>query len=101
MSEENRTLTRQFVEIGDAHNSVESASDAKDNLLSQLLERRLSWSEVDRKINAVVAPLATQLEALMQSVRELSERSSNRSTTEGNVLSEESRYRVNIPTATT
>ena len=79
MSEENRTSTRQFVEIGDAPNSIEPASDAEGNLQSQLLERRLSSSEVERRINAKVAPLATQLETLIQSVRELSERSSNRS----------------------
>ena len=71
MSEGNRTPTRQFVEIGDAHVSAESASDVEDNLQSQLLERKLSSSEVDR-INAIYAPLATQLETLIQSLRELS-----------------------------
>ena len=30
MSEENRTPTRQFVEIGDAHISADSASDANN-----------------------------------------------------------------------
>ena len=61
MSERNKTPTRQFVEIGDAHGPVESASDVEDNLQSQLLKRKLSSSEVDRGINAMVAPLATQL----------------------------------------
>ena len=46
----------------------------------QTLQRKLSSSEVGRKINAIVAPLATQLETLIQSVRELNERSSNRLT---------------------
>ena len=87
MSEENRIPTRQFVEVGDAHVPVESASDVEDNLQSQLLERKLSSREVDRRINPIVVPLATQLETLIQSVRELS---SNRST-EGNVASERSR----------
>ena len=90
MSEENRTSTRQFVEIGDVHHSGESASEGEDNLQSQLLDRRLPSSEVDRGIDAIVAPLATQLVALIQSVRELSEESSNQST-EGNRASEQSR----------
>ena len=71
MSEENRIPTRQFVEVDDAHVSVESANDVEDNLQSQLLERKLSSSEVDRRINAIVVPLATQLETLIQSVRDL------------------------------
>ena len=56
----------------------------------QLLERKLSSSEVDRRINAIVAPLATQLVTLIQSVMELSERSFNRST-EGKALSKRSK----------
>ena len=86
MSEGNRTPTQQFVEVGDAHVSAESTNDVEDNLQSDLLERKLSSSQVDRRINSIVAPLATQLETLIQSVTELSERSSNRST-EGNVAS--------------
>ena len=98
MCEEIRTPVRHSVEIGDAHNSVESASDIEDNLQSQLLERRFSSSEVDRRINPIVAPLAKQSETLIQSLRELSERSSNRSTEE-NVASERSRDRqVSVPT---
>ena len=65
MSEENRTPTREFIETGDAHVSAESASDVEDNPQSQLLERKLSSSEIDRRINAIVAPLATQLETLI------------------------------------
>ena len=99
MSEENKTPTRPFIEIGDAHNQVESASDVEDNLQSQLLERKFSSSEVDRRIKAISAPLATQLETLIQSVRELSDRSSNRST-EGNVASERSKSSGQRPTTT-
>ena len=88
MSEENRTPTRQFVELGDAHMSAESGSDAEDILQSQTLDRMLSSREVDRILHAIVAPLAMQQEALIQSIRELNERSSNRST-EGNVVSEQ------------
>ena len=33
MSQENRTPTRQFVEIGDAHVLAEAKRDAEDNLL--------------------------------------------------------------------
>ena len=90
MPEENTTPTWQFLEIGDAHISAESESDAEDNLQYQILDRKLSSSEVDRWINAIVAPLAMQLEKLIQSAREQSERSSNRST-EGNVASERTR----------
>ena len=84
------TPTQQFVEIGELHFSAESCSDAEDNLQPQLLDRKLSSSEVDRRIDAMVAPLFTQQETLIQSVRKLSERSSNRST-EGNVASDRSR----------
>ena len=90
MTERNRTPTRQFVEVGDAHVSAESASDVGDKLQPQLLERKLSPSEVDRRIKSMIATLAMQLETLIQSVTKLSERSSNRST-EGNVASEQSR----------
>ena len=90
MSEGNRTPTPKFVDIGNVHASVGSTSDGEDNLQSQLLERKLSSSKVDRRINAIVAPLATQIETLIQSVRELNEKSSNGST-EGNVASERSR----------
>ena len=63
--------------------------DAEDNIQSQLLERKLSSSEVDRRINATVAPLSTLFETMIQLIKELSERSSNRSI-EGNVNSEQS-----------
>ena len=59
MSEGNRRPTRQFVEIDDVHASVGSESDGEDNDQSQLLERMLSSSEFNRRINAKVAPLAT------------------------------------------
>ena len=55
MSEENRTSTRQFVEVGDVHHSDESASEGEENLQSQLLDRRLFSTEVDWRINAIVA----------------------------------------------
>ena len=89
MAEGNRTPSRHFVEIGDGHVSVESGSDAEDNLKSQLPDRKLS-SKVDRRIIAMFDPLNTQLEMLIQSVSEISERSSDQST-EGNVTSERSR----------
>ena len=92
MSGENRTPTRQFDEVGDVHHSGESASERENNLQSQLLDRRMFFfsNEVERRINAIVAPLATQLETLTQPVRELSERSSNHST-EWNTAFERSR----------
>ena len=84
MSEENRTPSRQFVEIGDIHHSVDSAGKGEGNLKSQLLDRGMSTSEVDMGVKAIIACLATQFETLIQSVRELSERSSKR-LREGNI----------------
>ena len=90
MFEGNRTPTRHFVESGVVHASVEPASDGEDNLQSQLLEKNLSPSEVDRRLNAIVTLLATQIEALVQSVKELSGSGSNRSS-ERNAAPERSR----------
>ena len=90
MSEGKRTATRRHVEIGDTHVSAQSGGDVKVNLQSQVLKQKLSPREVDRRINGIVAPLATPLEMLIQSVKDLSERSSNRST-ERIVPSERSR----------
>ena len=90
MSEVNRTPTKQFVEIGDNHHSGESVSDGEENLRSQLLDRTITSSQVDRRINAIVAPLSTGLEMLIQSVRVLRVKDSTRST-EGNATSERSR----------
>ena len=90
MSEENRTTTRQFLAVGDAHVSAESTTDAEDNLQSQLLDRMLSSSEVYIRINTIVAPLATQLETLIHSIMDLSESNSKRST-DKNRTSERSR----------
>ena len=56
MSEENRTPTRPFFDVGDIHLSGGSASEVEDNLQSQLLDRRLSLNKLDRRINAIVAP---------------------------------------------
>ena len=80
MSEQNRMLTRQFVELGYVYHSGELGGDGKENLRSQLLERRMTFSEIGRMINAIVAPLSTQVEAFIQSLREPNERNSTRST---------------------
>ena len=80
MSGENKTLTGQFAEVGFVHHSGESASDGEENLRSEPLDRRMTSSEIDRKINPIVAPLSSQLELLILSMRELDERSSTRST---------------------
>ena len=85
-----RTPTGQCVEVGDVHHSGESTSDGGESLPSQLLGRRMTLREVIGRINAIIAPLFTQLEMLSQSMRELSERSSTRSIEE-NVASERSR----------
>ena len=97
MSEGNRTPTGRFVEVNDVHRSGESASEGEDNLRVQLLDRRMSSCEFDRKINAIIAPLSTQLEKLIQSVSELCERNLTH-LTEGNAASGRSRLSVNVPT---
>ena len=55
-----------------------------------MFDRRMSSSEVNRRINAIVAPLATHLQMLIQSVKDFSEGCSSRST-EKNAASERSR----------
>ena len=55
MSEENRNSTTQIVENGDVHPSSDSASVGEDNLQSQLLDHRLSWSELDGRINDAIS----------------------------------------------
>ena len=57
ISEESRTLSRQFVELGGVNHSGESGSDGEENLPAQLLDRGMTSSEIDRSINAIVAPL--------------------------------------------
>ena len=73
MSEENRTPTTQFVEVADVNHSVELVSEEKDIFQSQLLEWRMSLSEIDTKINGIVQNLTIQLEALLQTVEEFIE----------------------------
>ena len=97
MSEETRTPKRPFIEVRDVHHSGESASEREDNLQSQLLDSRMSSSEVHRRINAIFAPLATQLKTLILSVTELIEKNSSR-LTEGNAASERSRSSGHVPT---
>ena len=88
--QENRTPIRQFGEIGDAHHSGESASDGKENLRSLLLNRNMTSNERDRKLSAIFAPPSTQLEALTQSMRELTGKNSIHPT-DGNEFSERPR----------
>ena len=81
ISEENRTPSRHFAKLGDTHCSGDADNDGKENLRLQKLEKTMISFEIDGRINGIVAPLSTQLEALIQSVRELSEKSSIRSNT--------------------
>ena len=87
MSDENRKPTRQYVELFDAHNSGESGSVVDKSLRSQLLDLKITSSEIDRRMNPIVALLFTQLKMMIQSTNELNERTSTRST-EKNVASE-------------
>ena len=56
---ENQAPTRQFIELSVAHISCESASDWEENLPSHLLDRRMTSSEIDRRLNAIVALLSS------------------------------------------
>ena len=49
------------------------ASEGENNFHSHFLDRRMSLSEVERKINAVVGSLVSQSGTLIQSVRDLIE----------------------------
>ena len=71
-----------MVEVDDLQHSGESASEGVEILQLQLLDRGMSSSKVDRKINAIVAHLTTPLETLIQSMRDFNESSSNHSTDE-------------------
>ena len=86
-----RTPTGQFVEVGDVPQSGESASEGEDNLQSQFEEGRKFSSEVNSRINVIVAPIVTQLETLILSVREINEKSSIR-TTDLNAAYQRSRW---------
>ena len=90
MSEASRAPTGKFVEVRDAHNSGESATDGEENPRSQAPDRRMTSSEIDRRINEIVAPLSTQLKTFIQSVRAHNQRSSTR-TFEENVELDRSR----------
>ena len=79
MSEENRTPTRLLVEAGDVHKSGESTGEGEDNLQSQLLNRRMSSSEVDRRTNGTVVLLATQFEMLVVCIKSLDAKRRGRS----------------------
>ena len=80
MSEEMKTPTRLFFELGDAYISNDSVSDGEEKFQSQLLDHRMTSSEVDKRINGIVALLSNWFKMLIQSLRELNERSSTRST---------------------
>ena len=77
MLEEYRTPTRKFVEGGDVHHSGELSNDGKKICNQSFLT--VEWQQAE---NAIAAPLCTLSEILLQSVTELGERSSARSTEE-------------------
>ena len=83
-------LRGNFVEVGDAYNPGESASDGEKNLQSKLLHSGMASIELEGRINGILAPLSTQQETLIQSVMELNEGSSTRST-EKSIASDRSR----------
>ena len=56
MSEENWTPDSQLVEVSVVHELGESASEGEDKLHSQMLDRRLSSPEANRRIKAIVTP---------------------------------------------
>ena len=63
MSEEKQRPTKKFVKLFDTYHFGESGNDGK-KLWLQLLDRKITSNEVDRKINTIVSPLSTQLECV-------------------------------------
>ena len=67
------------------------ASEEEQNMRSLLLDHRIISSEKDRRINAIISPLFSQLEMLIQALRGLSKRNLTLST-ERNIASERSSW---------
>ena len=79
MVEANRTSIRQLNKLRHASCLAESVNDVENNPCSQLIENGVTSTNGDRRINAVVEPLLSQIEALIKSAKELSGRRSARS----------------------
>ena len=90
MTQENQIQFRRLVKFGEVNYSGESGSDSEGNFWSQSIDQIMTFFDVDTGTNAITSPLFSQLEALIQSLREFSNRSSIRSTEE-NMTSERSR----------
>ena len=63
------------MELGEASNLSNSANDENPNIQLLIFDRRMTSCDVDKANIAVVEPLLSQIEFLMMSVQELSERS--------------------------
>ena len=74
MAELDTTSIRRFVDLKDASFSGKSDSDPDKNSRSQLVVKRITSTDVERKINARVAAVSSQIETSMRFVRELSGR---------------------------
>ena len=74
MAEAIRTSIRRFTELGDASCLGESVSEGGSNPWSQLINRKMTLTVVDRRITAIVSPLSSEIEALIKPVKEFSER---------------------------
>ena len=73
-----KKIEQQLFEVGDVNHTGVLASEGKDNFQSQLLDWRMSLTEIDTKINGIVEHLTLQLEALLQTMKEHIERNLNR-----------------------
>ena len=98
ISEGNQKPKGLFVELSDTHCSRESGNDGDANYWSQLMDRRVISSNVDRRKNADDALRFSLLEALVQLVRKLGQRSSSH-WSEDSTTSERWDHWVNVPTA--
>ena len=97
MAEQNITLIRTIPGLKDARSSLESASDGLSNLGCHWLNGKLTFNDIDWYFKVVVALLSSEIELLIQSVKELVGRTSSRST-EMNLLPNLSRPLNNVST---
>ena len=74
MSEKHCTPLKRFVEVDDTQHSGNLGTVGAKNIRLQLIDQEMTSFDVGRSINAIVAPLSWQLEALIQSKRKLTEK---------------------------
>ena len=58
MTDKTRTFIKRFVELRDNSYLKDAGSGGEGSFGSQLIDRRMTLSDIDRRINAIVAPLS-------------------------------------------